>query len=254
MSRREIRIAGSERLLVNPGIGFFAAPGLEDGASPALPEERWRFEGSRAFNHPDSGVGFVSGRWARLEPEEGVYDFSPLLEALAAHGRAGRLAVLRVAPYALGDDDVPAWLRARNPLRPEFPFWQVDPNRSDYAPCWARFVRELAGRLDGHPFLSSVDMALVGAWGEGGGTEFMARDSQRLIIDAYLKGFRNTPLQCMLHDPESVGYIRRSGRPVGFGGLPGRHGRLHGSRWSHMLDFYPRTQNFGMGRPGSAGR
>lgn len=241
----------SSRLLKNPGVGFFWAPGLETADSPRFQEPVWRFtEDSQAFCHPDSRVGFVSARWARLEPREGHYDWSSVDDALARMGAAGKVAVFRCAPYALEDDDIPAWLRERNPHKPDFPFWQIDPNTSDYAACWARFVRALSAHLDGHPFLSSVDIALVGAWGEGGGTEFLQEDKLHLIADAYLQGYTRTPLQCLLHDPRSVGYIRSSGRPVGFRvDCLGDMGGFHGKRWSHMLDFYPQNiQNFGMDR------
>ena len=239
-----------QSLLRNPGIGFFAAPGLEDPRHPALVEPLYRFsEDSLAWNHPDSGVSFISARWSKVEAREGEYDWSGIDERLKQEGRQGRLCVFRCAPYALGDDDIPVWLRRRNPEKPDFPFWQVDPNKTDYAACWARFVRQMAGHLDGHPFLSSVDMALVGAWGEGGGTEFMHMDKLMPIIDAYADNFQKTPLQCLLHDPHSLAYIRTKAKPIGFRvDCLGDMGGFHGRRWSHMLDFYPQNiENFHMG-------
>ncbi len=236
-------------ILVNPGIGFFAAPALEAADSPRLPEHKYRFTpDARAWNHPDSGVAFISSRWSALEPEEGTYQWETLDARLTEIASAKRMAVIRCAPYALGNDDIPAWLRARNPDKPDFPFWQIDPNNSDYAPCWARFVRALAGHLDGHPIIASIDTALVGAWGEGGGTEFLEPETMHLLADAYLDNFHRTPLQCMLHDPRSVAYMRAKGRPLGFRvDCLGDMGGFHGKKWSHMLDFYPQNiQNFGM--------
>lgn len=241
----------TDDLLRNPGIGFIAAPGLEDPGNPALHEALYRFTpDSPVYNHPDSGVTFVSARWAKVEAIEGEYDWSPILRQVEEAAGRGRLSVLRCAPYALGDDDIPSWLRRRNPERPDFPFWQIDPNTTDYAACWARFVREMAKRLDGHPHLASVDMALVGAWGEGGGTEFMRMDKLAPIIEAYLDGFATTPLQCLLHDPHSLAVIRAGRRRVGFRvDCLGDLGGFHGKRWSHMLDFYPQNiENFGMGQ------
>lgn len=236
--------------LRNPGIGFFAAPALEDPENPLLNEELYRFgDDSPVWNHPDSGVRFLSARWSKVEKEEGTYDWSDVDRQLDLAGSKGRLCVFRCAPYALGDDDIPAWLRGRNPDRPDFPFWQIDPNHSDYAECWARFVREMARHLDGHPCLSSVDMALVGAWGEGGGTEFMEMERIASIVDAYADHFRRTQLQCLLHDPRSLRYIRSKNKPIGFRvDCLGDMGGFHGKRWSHMLDFYPQNiENFGMG-------
>ncbi len=237
--------------LRNPDTGFFAAPALEKPDNPALTQPLYRFtKQSPVYNHPDSGVAFASARWAWVEKDEGVYDWSPIMEKLNEAGARGRTLVLRIAPYALGDDDVPGWLRARNPGVPDFPFWQIDPNTTDYARCWARFVREMAKTLDGHPYLSSVDMAIVGAWGEGGGVEFVGQDKLDLMIGAYLDGFRKTPLEGMLHDHKSVAAIKKHGKPVGFRlDCLGDMGGFHGRRWSHMQDFYPMNiENFGMGR------
>lgn len=246
-----IEPAINKGLLRNPGIGFIAAPALQNPDHLGLSKPLYRFRpDAPEYNHPPSGISFVTTRWAALEPEEGRYDFSSVEERLLQEGQAGRLCVFRCAPYALGEDDIPAWLRARNPGRPDFPFWQVDPNTSDYAACWSRFVKALASRLDGHPFLASVDMALVGAWGEGGGTEFMEEGKLAPIIDAYLAGFARTPLQCLLHDPRSLALINSRRRPVGFRvDCLGDMGGFHGKRWSHMLDFYPQNiENFGMGQ------
>lgn len=247
---RIIEPALTSRPLTNPGIGFFAAPALENPAHPSLTEGLYRFTPqSPVYNHPDSGVSFVSARWAKVEVNEGQFDWSAIDRQLEQAGAQGRLCVFRCAPYALGDDDIPTWLRRRNPQRPDFPFWQIDPNHSDYAQCWARFVREMAGHLDGHPYLASVDMALVGAWGEGGGTEFMDMQHIMPIVDAYTDHFKKTRLQCLLHDPHSLKYIRSKNRPVGFRvDCLGDLGGFHGKRWSHMLDFYPQNiENFLMG-------
>ncbi len=247
----------SNALLTNPGIGFIAAPGLMEAAPNSIRNNRgnpvspYRFTSdSITWNHPDSGVYYCGGRWKDIELADGVYDWSSLNKKLEKAAQMGCTAVVRIAPYALAEEeDIPCWLRQRWPQEPEFPFWRIDPNTTDYAPLWARFVREFARQYDGHPVISSVDMAIVGAWGEGGGTEFMEYEAMETIVRAYTDGFRHTPLQALLHDPRSLQCIRACGRAVGFRvDCLGDMGGFHGERWSHMLDFYPENiQNFEMG-------
>lgn len=247
----------SDALLTNPGIGFIAAPGLMEVSGDQVRDNRgkpvapYRFTpDSRTWNHPDSGVYYCGGRWKDIEIEEGVFDWSGMDEKLEQAGAMGCTAVVRIAPYALAQqEDIPGWLREKYPEEPEFPFWRIDPNTTEYPALWARFVREFARRYDGHPLISSVDMAIVGAWGEGGGTEFMDYEAMKTIIHAYVDGFRHTPLQALLHDPRSLKCIRECRAKVGFRvDCLGDMGGFHGERWSHMLDFYPENiENFQMG-------
>jgi len=247
----------SAALLTNPGIGFIAAPGLQDLEPDSIrdnrgePVEPFRFTPeSKTWNHPDSGVFYCGTRWKEIEIDDGVYDWSDLDRKLETAAEMGCTAVVRIAPYALAEhEDIPAWLRQRVPEEPEFPFWRIDPNTTDYPKLWARLIREFAARYDGHPVISSVDMAIVGAWGEGGGTEFMEYSAMETIIRAYVDGFRHTPLQSLLHDPRSLKCIRDCRAKVGFRvDCLGDMGGFHGERWSHMLDFYPENiENFEMG-------
>lgn len=250
----------SDALLVNPDIGFMAAPELmaEDPATIQAISHRkkvplgnmYRFTpDSVTWNHPDTGVSRCGARWEDIEKEEGVYDWSVLEERLAKVAEIGCTAIVRVGPYALeGQSDIPGWLRAKYPEEPDFPFWRIDPNTTEYPALWAKFIREFAKKFDGHPVISSIDMAIVGAWGEGGGTEYMDYDAMDTIIRAYIEGFRHTPLQAMLHDPRSIACVRSYRGKIGFRvDCLGDMGGFHGERWSHMLDFYPENiENFDM--------
>jgi len=243
-------------VLHNPGIGFTAAPGLMNRAEDVYDNrgERhapYRFsDESATFNHPDSKVFFFSARWKDLEPAKGVYRWEIVEEKLETARTLGCTAIVRCSPYALHpDDDVPAWFRADYQEVPEFAFWRVDPQTTPYAEHWAAFIAAFAARFDGHPVIASVDMTIVGAWGEGGGTEYLREADIRRIVDAYLDGFKRTPLQALLHDPASMKIIRDRRGKVGFRvDCLGDMGGFHGDRWSHMTDFYPQNiQNFSMG-------
>lgn len=256
MSKREFIPEISNELLTNPGIGFIASPGLMNSNGDIFDNSgervnRYQFtENSRTYNHPDSKVFYCGVKWKDLEPQKGQYKFHILEEKLEVAKKLGCTAVVRCMPYALGeDDDIPSWFREEYPEEPEFPFWRIDPENTPFAVYWAEFIRAFATHFDGHPYISSVDMALVGAWGEGGGTEFVAEDKIELIIDAYLSNFKQTPIQSLLHDPMSSRIIKSRKVPVGFRvDCLGDLGGFHGNEWSHMLDFYPQNiQNFEMG-------
>jgi len=242
--------------LTNPGIGFIAAPPLmgdidivHDNRGNQV--EKYKFTvDSNTYNHPDSKVYFCSVRWKDLEQEKGVYHWSILEDKLDYAKSIGCTAIVRCSPYALSEDeDIPKWFREEFPEEPEFPFWRVDPNTTPYTKYWSNFIKAFAEHFDGNPIISSVDMAIVGAWGEGGGTEFLKLEAVKCILDAYIDGFKITPLQALLHDPMSLKIITERKEKVGFRvDCLGDMGGFHGNEWSHMLDFYPQNiQNFGMG-------
>ncbi len=243
----------SDALLNNPGIGFICAPNLmgdhdmvRDNRGNVV--EKYKFAPEqKTWNHPDSGLSYAGAPWNVLEPEEGKFDWSLLDQKLERARVLGCNAVVRCSPYSL-TEDIPRWLREKYPEDPEFPFWRIDPNTTEFSAYWARFVREFARRYDGHPFISSVDMALCGAWGEGAGSEFVEPEKLDEIIRAYCEGFRKTPLQCLLHDPVSVSAILKYRKNIGFRvDCLGDMGGFHGKEWSHMQDYYPMNiENFHM--------
>ncbi len=246
-----------DTLLSNPGIGFIAAPKLMNALEEVYDNRgnavtKYKFtEESKTFNHPDSKVFYCGVRWKEIEEQKGIYQWDVLERKLDFAKSLGCIAIVRCSPYALSEEeDIPEWFRKECPEEPEFPFWKVDPNTSPYAHYWAEFIRAFALHFDGHPIISSVDMAIVGAWGEGGGTEFVDPQKIRYIIDAYIDNFKVTPLQALLHDPKSIQMIRERKANIGFRvDCLGDMGGFHGEEWSHMLDFYPENiSNFHMGQ------
>ncbi|WP_054027474.1 DUF4832 domain-containing protein [Bacillus sp. FJAT-28004] len=244
-----------DSLISNPGIGFISAPGLMGDIGDVYDnrgekKEKYKFtEDSSTYNHPDSKVYFCSVRWRDIEVAKGVYRWEVLEGKLNYAKSIGCTAVVRCSPYALNEeDDIPDWFRAENPEEPEFPFWRVDPQTTRYVDYWSDFIKAFAVKFDGHPVISSIDLTIVGAWGEGGGTEFLKQEAIQTITDAYLDGFKITPLQALLHDPISMKIITDRKAKVGFRvDCLGDMGGFHGEEWSHMTDFYPQNiQNFKM--------
>ncbi len=99
-------------------------------------------------------------------------------------------------------------------------------------------VRALGQRYDGSPDLESVDLSIVGAWGEGAGSEMLTEPTREALVNAYLEAFPRTPLVMLLTDAKTNGY-GISKRNVGWrvdclGDMGG-----FSPTWSHMLDYYP---------------
>lgn len=245
-----------DTLLTNPGIGFIAAPPLmgdleivKDNTGKIV--EPYKFdEEYQTWNHPDSKVYYCGVRWKDIEHRKGEYRWEVLEDKLSYAKSLGCTAIVRCSPYALNDDeDIPGWFREECTEEPPFPFWRVDPITTPYITYWSEFIKAFATHFDGHPVISSVDMAIVGAWGEGGGTEFLPPEAIQRIVDAYIDNFKITPLQALLHDPKSLTIINDRKENIGFRvDCLGDMGGFHGEEWSHMLDFYPQNiQNFNMG-------
>lgn len=256
MSKTTVYPVIIDSIISNPGIGFIAAPGLMDDSSDVFDNrgnrvDKYKFTPeSRTYNHPDSKVFYCGVGWKDIETEKGKYNWRVLEEKLDYAKSLRCTAVVRCSPYALSkEEDIPGWFRKEYPEEPDFPFWRVDPNNTPYVVYWSEFIKNFAKHFDGHPIISSIDMAIVGAWGEGGGTEFLKEEDIRTITNAYTDGFKITPLQALLHDPVSINIIKERKVKVGFRvDCLGDMGGFHGEKWSHMLDFYPQNiQNFEMG-------
>ena len=67
-------------------------------------------------------------------------------------------------------------------------------------------IRAVGKRYDGHPDLESVDLAIVGAWGEGAGSDELTERTRQALVDSYLDAFHKTPLVMMLSDAKTNTY------------------------------------------------
>jgi hypothetical protein len=157
--------------------------------------------------------------------------------------------MLRIAPYGTGQqNDVPPWYRALVGERKELPVkkWQVDPEDPRYVEHFGDMIKSLGGRYDGHPDLESVDVAIVGAWGEGAGSALLTQKTREALVDAYIDSFRRTHLVALLTDEKTNSYAL-SRADVGWrvdclGDMGG-----FSPTWSHMNDYYPQAiTNFGV--------
>jgi hypothetical protein len=244
-------------VLINPGMGFmtfqrFNGDDLNEGAgwTEGFPIEYQDFDGDLTNkDHPATTIAYWRIYWKFLEPEMGKYRWDMLDKVLSIARSRGQTLLLRIAPYGTGDErDVPAWYRKivgpekKWGYSSEVNGWLVDPEDPRYSRYFGGMIRALGERYDGHPDLEAVDLSIVGAWGEGAGSEMLSQTARENLINSYTGAFRKTPLIALLMDKQTNMYAN-SQIPVGWrvdciGDLGFWASEQNG--WSHMYDFYPR--------------
>jgi hypothetical protein len=243
-------------VLTNPGIGFmtfqrFNGDDLNTGSgwTEGFPIDYQEFDGNlENKGHPSTTIAYWRIYWKYLEPEKGVYQWDLIDKALEVARERGQTLLFRVAPYGTGDTkDVPGWYRELVGPQKEWGYnspvngWAVDPEDPRYAEYFGGFVRAMGERYDGHPDLEAVDLSIVGAWGEGAGSELLSPEAREALVDAYTESFQKTPLIALLMDEKTNKYanskILVGWRVDCIGDLGFWADEQNG--WSHMYDFYP---------------
>ena len=244
-------------VLINPGIGFmtfqrFNGDDLNTGSgwTEGFPIDYQNFDGDLTNkDHPATTIAYWRIYWKYVEPEMGKYRWDMIDKALEIAGQRGQTLLIRIAPYGTGSErDVPDWYRKivgpkddwgyNNPVNK----WMVDPEDPRYAKYFGGFIRAIGERYDGHPDMEAVDLSIVGAWGEGAGSDQLSQQTREALVDAYTESFKKTPLIALLMDEKTNKYAN-SKISVGWrvdciGDLGFWANEQNG--WSHMYDFYPR--------------
>lgn len=257
--QRQITVRPTEidSVLVNPGIGFmtfqrFNGDKLNKGQgwTEGFPVEYQKFGGDLTNVHyPTTSIAYWRVYWKYLEPEKGQYRWDLLDQALRTARERGQTLMLRLPPYGRTREeknDVPDWYREmvgdENDWEHRTPRekWLVDPENPLYARYYGDFIRAVGARYDGHPDLESMDLGIVGSWGEGDGSELLKEKTMKKLILAYTESFKKTPLVALLMDEKTNKFISsqiRAGWRVDCLGDLG----FWGKEWCHMYDMYPET-------------
>lgn len=251
-----IRPREIDDVLQNPGMGFmtfqrFNGDDLNEGPgwTEGFPIDYQEFNGDLTnTDYPSTTIAYWRVYWKFMEPEQGRYRWDMLDRALDSARSRGQTLLLRIAPYGTGEErDVPQWYRAMVGQEKDWAYsnpvnkWMVDPEDPRYAKYFGGFIRAMGSRYDGHPDLEAVDLSIVGAWGEGAGSELLTRATRESLVDAYTDSFKKTPLIALLMDKETNMYAN-SRIAVGWrvdciGDLGFWAEDQNG--WTHMYDFYP---------------
>jgi len=267
-----VRPVETDDVLVNPGMGFmtfqrFNGDALNEGSGwtegrPIVYQE-WNGDLTNV-DHPATSLAYFRVNWRFVEPEPRHYAWDMIDRALATAASRGQTLLLRISPYEGEEMDVPDWYRRMVGSEPQLTNkkWRTDPEDPRYLEYFGGLVRRLGARYDGHPDLESVDVAIVGYWGEGSGGHLLKDETRKALIHAYLDSFQSTRLlfQPLNGDPPDPGFLVR-GLPIAASWPDGRTNgegpelRHLGYRfdclgdlgfwkqrlrdWAHMFDVYP---------------
>jgi hypothetical protein len=244
-------------VLTNPGIGFmtfqrFNGDDLNAGSgwTEGFPIDYQDFDGDLTNkDYPSTTIAYWRIYWKYMEPEMEKYRWDMIDKALEIAEQRGQTLLIRIAPYGTGPEkDVPDWYREMVGPETNFKYnnpvnkWAVDPEDPRYAKYFGGLIRAMGERYDGHPDLEAVDLSIVGAWGEGAGSELLSREAREALVDSYTESFVKTPLIALLMDEKTNKYAN-SRISVGWrvdciGDLGFWADEQNG--WTHMYDFYPR--------------
>jgi len=249
-------------VLNNPGIGFTTFQRFNGDTLTTLNEKRGWTEGRpiayQQFKgvltnkqHPQTSIAYWRVYWKFVEPEKGAYRWDLIDQALAAAEQHGQTLMLRIAPYGsqIEENDVPTWYRNMVGKKTDWKYnnpvnkWFVDAEDPRYVEYFGGFIKELGKRYDGHPLLEAVDLSIVGAWGEGGGSGLLTQKTREALVDSYTDNFKKTPLIALLTDEKTNSYASSKdnvGWRVDCIGDLGFWAKDQNG-WTHMYDYYPQT-------------
>ena len=180
------------------------------------------------------GAYYSRFAWADLEPEEGKYDWSEIDRMIGLAKKTGIPFSFRIMcanyhskkPYVTpkwaldkGIKHKPYnWEKERqNPRSPFTTMTRYTPYFDDplLIELHARFMRELAKRYDGNPYISSIDIGSYGNWGEWHtyrlGIPGATEETRRKFAGMYLDNFKKTALVFMSDDAKTLEYALGKG-------------------------------------------
>jgi hypothetical protein len=264
-----IRPKEIDDVLMNPGIGFTTFQRFNGDPANAIvncgdfqsayPFDLHKDREGNLLNpdYPNTTVAYFRFYWIFIEPEQGKYRWDIIDRALELARERGQTLMMSLMPYgsSLASNDAPAWYREM--VGPETKFrhnnptnaWLVDAEDPRYLEHYGKLIRTFAAKYDGHPDMESIDVRIVGAWGEGGGTALLKKETAMALMDLYLDSFKKTPIKLLLTDKFSnqyaiskmdVGYRADCLGDLGFWAR-------NSEGWTHMYDYYPQgITNFGV--------
>jgi hypothetical protein len=246
------RPAVIDDVLENPGMGFMTFQrfegdklDLDTDPSEGFPIDYAALRAAKKpKNFPATTMAYFRIYWRFIEPNEGEYHWEQVDEALRIARERHQTLMLRLPPYGPDEkSDVPAWYRAASnepDYKKKLPDekWHVDPENPAYLKYYGRLIRAFGKRYDGNPDVEAVDVGIVGAWGEGEGTDLLKPKTRNALLDAYFDGFPNTTLLMQITDRGSIDHAREKHIDVGWrADCLGDVGFY--KTWSHMYDYYP---------------
>lgn len=190
-------------IVVKPENNMCETENVECYPVPDYVPENGRNEGY----YPDSSVVYIRVLWKEFEPEQGVYRYD-FIEQILRDAKAHKqtVAFRLIAHSTRACDDVPDWLKTLIPCpeRPEGKRVKDSPTDPLFVELFCKAIRKFGERFDSDPTLSSMDISLPGAWGEGHKLENYPEEDIEKLFDTYTSVFSNTVLMGQLAKPHFV--------------------------------------------------
>ena len=235
----------SEELLPNPHKGFtsfqrFSSDGKNLNWSPErgwqmehLTEEPWVPTPSTDGYYPKTRIAYFRLPWSRLEPRDGEYDLAIIDRLLERAEATGEKLMLRLIPHAARPElDLPPWFKRLHNLADREIGDKCSPITEAYFRRFGEVVARVCKMIDGNHNITSMDMSIVSAWGEGSQMDMLPSDMWKPLVRTYMESLKNTPLSAQFNSPELVHYASTY-RPIGF------RADCLGNMNAHMFNHYP---------------
>ena len=224
-------------VLTNPGMG------VEDFQGNVLPESEY----------PIAGIDYYRFYWNELEPKEGQYNYALIDKAIQLAQQANPPQTVSLRFMALADPSdgtkIPQWLIDKGVKG----IW-VDNHHTfvpDFAdPMFIRYVRQLLNafgqRYNGNANIASVDIGMVGSWGEWHTSNYPelppleTQYSDSLLkryVNMMFTAFPSTPKVMLINDSSMMAYATKKG--AGWRADCWGDWGVFSSDWSHMHNAYP---------------
>ncbi len=195
-----------------------------------------------------STVAYCRWFWQTMEPQKGEYRWDIIDKALETAASRSQTLTVRLMPFGSIDQaGLPEWyaksyacetkkVGSRTWLRP-------DHDSEDYFTHWGGFIKKFAERYDSHPLLETIDIAFIGAWGEGAGE--CCNEQVERFVALWRNSFKETYIISLI-----AGYQLEQGVKNGAGWRADCFGDSRFTNfenysikdgWNHMYDCYPKA-------------
>lgn len=203
-----------------------------------LPENDGMFREIGIKGYPDCSLAYFRIPWRKLEPKKSEYNFSIIDKFLNRAQERSQKVIFRFTPHAARPDEnleMPEWIMQELNIGTR----EIGDKRSPVCDCffdnYAKLIQKIGKHIDGDPRISSIDVAVVSAWGEGDQMQTLPFKYKKQMADTYADAFKNTKLTVQFNDNEFIEYMNTL-KPVGL-----RLDCIGAMLWNHMSLWYPRV-------------
>ncbi|OCH07205.1 DUF4832 domain-containing protein [Aliivibrio fischeri] len=262
----------SDKLLVNPDIGFTDFHRIDSH----IDTDGSQHVDNSVPSYPETSTVYYRWDWSAIQPNnENEFDFTPICnvvkEAVIAHKKlAIRITAMEETSQVPGKEGtileesrLPEWLMKKisGKISPNGPF-VPDFTSETYLTAARNLVQELGNVFDSADYITSIDIGMVGSWGEwnledaypGDGTLGLYASGEKGLFsnfsrfseyaDMFESAFTQVPRVMLIGSSNKnetfLAQATSSTKPAGWRAdcLGDKYGYFSNS-WSHMDEGYP---------------